>query len=283
MPQAAAPMPIEPNHFYEGDCLQLLRSMPDASVDLIVGSPPYPGKWQRYQLQSCGQWSAWFSQVLVQACRVTRERAFFVVNGAVKNGEYDCEVENAVSIAKMEGCRFDRPLIWHKNSPPSRKDYFGNDWEFIVSVMCQSGTPTFFDWQAIATPPKFKSGGRFRQRTANGERRLGSEYPQNKLTRPRDVIRATVGGGHLGSKLAHENEAPFPEKLIEPLILSCSRPGDVVLDPFSGSGTTAAVAERLGRRWIGFDVRRSQVELGYRRIEEVRASRPASPSINSVG
>lgn len=116
-----------------------------------------------------------------------------------------------------------------------------------------------------------RSHQRSRPRGQQRERRLGGEYPTGKLARPRDVLRVTVGGGHLGSKLAHENEAPYPERLVEPFIKVLTKAGDIVVDPFSGSGTTIAVAEKLGRRWIGGDMRASQVELGCRRIEEIRA------------
>ena len=72
----------------------------------------------------------------------------------------------------------------------------------------------------------------------------------------------------MGSKLAHENEAPFPEKLAEYSILPFCPPGGVVLDPFSGSATTGAVAVKNGRKYIGFDVRESQIDLSRRRLEE---------------
>ena len=73
----------------------------------------------------------------------------------------------------------------------------------------------------------------------------------------------------MGSPLAHENEAPYPNKLAEAFILSYCPPGGIVLDPFCGSGTTMAVAQKRGRRWIGIDCRESQVKLSDRRIEEV--------------
>ena len=83
----------------------------------------------------------------------------------------------------------------------------------------------------------------------------------------------------MGSPLAHENEAPFPEKLAEFFIRSFCPPGGVVLDPFGGSGTTAAVAEKHGRRWITIDCREAQVELIHRRIAEVRPPRLTMPTI----
>ena len=72
----------------------------------------------------------------------------------------------------------------------------------------------------------------------------------------------------MGNKLAHENEAPFPEQLAEFFIKSFCPPGGIVFDPFIGSGTTAAVALKHGRSAIGLDVRKSQIELSMRRIRE---------------
>lgn len=90
------------------------------------------------------------------------------------------------------------------------------------------------------------------------------------LANPGNLIKCKVGGGLMGSKLAHENEAPYPEKLPEWFIRSFCPPGGTVLDPFSGSGTTVCVAVRCGRNGIGLDVRQSQIELGYRRLAEVQ-------------
>lgn len=70
----------------------------------------------------------------------------------------------------------------------------------------------------------------------------------------------------MGSKYAHENEAPFPEQLAEFFVRSFCPPGGTVLDPFSGSGTTCAVAAKNGRQFIGIDIRDSQIELAKRRL-----------------
>lgn len=88
---------------------------------------------------------------------------------------------------------------------------------------------------------------------------------------PGNVIRCNVGGGAMGSPLAHENEAPFPETLAEFFIKSFCPPGGIVLDPFGGSGTTAAVALKQGRKAIAIDIRKSQCEIMERRIEEIKA------------
>ena len=89
------------------------------------------------------------------------------------------------------------------------------------------------------------------------------------LGEPTDVIDCTVGGGQMGHPLAHDNEAPFPLVLAEFFVKSFCKPGGLVLDPFSGSATTGHAAIANGRRYLGCDLRRSQVELGRRRLEEV--------------
>jgi hypothetical protein len=94
----------------------------------------------------------------------------------------------------------------------------------------------------------------------------------DELANPGNVIRATVGGGLMGSPLAHENEAPFPVALAEFFIKSFAPPGGLVLDCFSGSGTTGAGAVRHGRRLAGGDLRPPHVELSRHRIDEELAT-----------
>lgn len=91
-------------------------------------------------------------------------------------------------------------------------------------------------------------------------------YVPPVLANPGNVIECKVGGGLIGNALAHENEAPFPESLAEFFARSFCPPGGLVLGPFSGSGTTAAVSYRLRRRALACDLRPSQVELSRKRI-----------------
>jgi hypothetical protein len=120
---------------------------------------------------------------------------------------------------------------------------------------------------------------RFRpsHRTHTRSRADGSDEIQNHsvpvLANPGNVIKAIVGGGVMGPPEVHENEAPFPERLAEWFVKSCCPPGGIVLDPFSGSGTTASVAVQFDRLAIGADLRFSQCQLGQRRI-----GKAASPS-----
>lgn len=88
------------------------------------------------------------------------------------------------------------------------------------------------------------------------------------LANPGNVVTVTVGGGLMGSDLAHDNEAPFPESLVEFYVRSYAPEGGIVLDPFVGSGTVPAVCDKWGRKWLGIDVRESQVKLATKRIKD---------------
>jgi hypothetical protein len=85
-----------------------------------------------------------------------------------------------------------------------------------------------------------------------------------------NLLDVKVGGGRLGHSLAHENEAPFPTSIPRFFIKSHSRRGDIIIDPFSGSGSTGQAAGEIGRDYIGFDMRMSQCELGKRRLRDIQ-------------
>jgi site-specific DNA-methyltransferase (adenine-specific) len=261
---------MEANQLICGDCLEVMPTLAPQSVDLVIGSPPYAEKGERYGSKvkwPTAQWVEWMLEVTHESVRISRNCVVWIVNGSVRDRRYLPAVEGLIYRAHLEGIACERPCIWHKNAPPNRRDWFGNDWEYCVAFRPENST-RYFDWEAIAEPPKHSSGGRFRQRATNGERRMGGEYPKGKLARPRDVFRVTVGGGHLGSKLAHLNEAPFPVGIVEPFIKTLCPPGGTVLDPFAGSSSTGDVASRHGRRYIGIDCRESQIELSKRRLAE---------------
>jgi hypothetical protein len=90
------------------------------------------------------------------------------------------------------------------------------------------------------------------------------------IANPGNVWNIPVGGGLMASRLCHENEAPFPERLAEIVVRSCCPPDGLVLDPFSGSGTTASVCRQHNRNCIGIDLRESQVELAQRRTRDAQ-------------
>jgi hypothetical protein len=267
----AAPWAVE-----AADCRDFLRRLPGGAVDLVFGSPPYPRKGRRYPgpreppRLDVPEWVELMFDATVEARRACRGDVLWVVNNPVENGRYIPAVERLLVRLDDAGVRAERPVVWHKNAPPNRPDWFGNDWEFVVCVPAP-GRRRVWNWQAIASPPKYTTGGRFRQRNGRGVRVMGNTYPKTKLARPRDVLRATIGGRHMGygrddDRLASANEAPFPVKLVDPFVRALTDPGGVVCDVFAGSGTVAVVSRRLGRRFVGCDVRPSQVDLARRRL-----------------
>jgi hypothetical protein len=126
-----------------------------------------------------------------------------------------------------------------------------------------------------------KTNGEFKKRNGKAVHRTrlnteidGSQrvqgYAVPKLANPGNIIKCNVGGGLMGDELCHENEAPFPEKLAEFFILSFCPSAGTVCDVFSGSGTTAAMAKKHGREFIGCDIRQSQVDLALKRVARVQ-------------
>ena len=260
----------------QGAALEWLRELPPNSVDLVVGSPPYVEKNGRYKNTpgpirrwTCPEWVEYIYQVTLEARRVCKGDVLWVVNGSLKDARYTPAVEGLVWKWYETGHKLERPLIWHKNAPPNRRDWFSNDWEFIVCFPAE-GRRRVWNWESIGTAPKYSTGGDFRQRNAKGERTKGGKYPKNPITRPRDVLRVCVGGGLMGHPLASKNEAPFPTSLIEPLVKALSNPNGIVCDPFLGGGSSCQVAVEQGRRFVGCDLRESQVELTRERMKTVR-------------
>lgn len=117
------------------------------------------------------------------------------------------------------------------------------------------------------------AGGRriARGHDENGEPIGEDAYQPPVLANPGNLVQGIkVGGGLMGAPESHENEAPFPLKLAQWFISGWCPPEGIVLDPFSGSGTTVHAALTLGRRGIGCDLRFSQCQLGRRRCREVQ-------------
>lgn len=259
--------------FLQADAAHL--PLADRSVDLVFGSPPYcdartyddgtaPAGFM--MSRRCADWVRWMTHVTLEALRVSKGPVLWVAAGTQN---YNPAVEGLIyEMWRLGCCQVLRPAIWTKNAPPTGKGWFSNDWEFVAAFTHTWPLP-HWDPEAIATPVKYTSGGHFRQRGRSGERKRGSDYPQHKLRkRPSNVIHVTVGGGHLGHPLAHQNEAPFPEKLVEPFLLALCPAGGTVLDPFSGSGTTGAVALAHGRRAILNDIRGSQRAIAQQRLAD---------------
>ena len=120
------------------------------------------------------------------------------------------------------------------------------------------------DEDQLYLPPAIANPGNLPQRTYTADEVAAL------LAEAADVVHCKVGGGMMGHDLSHENEAPYPLELASFFVKSFCPPGGIVCDCFSGSGTTLHAALLHGRRFVGCDVRSSQVELTQRRAQSVK-------------
>lgn len=266
---------------YLGDCLEVLESLPENSVDLVFGSPPYEdARTYGIDFNLKGQkWVDWMVEVYRQSFRVCKGLVAFVVQGKTRNYQWSCTPALLIADLHRNGFNVRNPLIYSRVGIPGSggPDYLRSDYEWIVCVS-PPGKLRWSDNTACGHEPRWPVGGAMSNRTKGGSRVTKSRgedgrlleqgYRPPALVNPGNIIHCNAGGGVMGSRLAHENEAPFPEKLAEFFIKSFCPPSGIVLDPFLGSGTTVAVAKRLGQNYIGIDVRWSQIELTQRRLNE---------------
>jgi site-specific DNA-methyltransferase (adenine-specific)/site-specific DNA-methyltransferase (cytosine-N4-specific) len=244
------------------------------SVDLILGSPPYEAaRTYGIGFDLKGQaWVDWMVERWEEFQRVSRGLVVMVVAGQTRKFEWSATPALLMADLHRAGFPLRTPPIFRRVGIPGSggPEWLRNDYEFCV-VTGKAGRLEWSDNTAMGGEWKYPSGGGYSHRKADGTRVKRERKPGR--ANPGNVIDCgAAGGGNIGSKLAHENEAPYPERLAEFFIRSFCKPGGTVLDPFCGSGTTLAVAQRLGRNPIGIDVRESQIELTRRRMDEVEAA-----------
>lgn len=254
-----------------GDGLTELKKLPDDSVDLYLASPPY-GKQRSYgelDFKLTGEdYVAWAFEHYTQAVRVSRGLVVWIIEGGTKQFSYDATPLLLAADLKRAGIKLRKPPIYHRVGIPGSggPDWLRNDYEFAICA--SKGRLPWSNNKACGSPPKYKPGGGMSNRGKNGSRVVEGNRVSVKIANPGNVIKGRVGGGALGSELAHENEAPYPEWLASFFVRSFCPPGGTVLDTFGGSGTTAAVAVKNGRNFISVDIREDQTELTRRRVAE---------------
>jgi hypothetical protein len=250
------------------------------------------------------EWVSWMVQVFEGCRRVCKGLVACVCEGQTRGYRYSAAPLLLMADLHRAGFHLRKPPVYHRVGIPGSggPDWLRNDYEFVICTT-RGGRLPWADNTACGHPPKWAPGGEMSNRQvngqrvnkrdcwemaggsgmrrANGKRRMhGKEgsprkpdgsreeqgYDPPVIANPGNVIRCHAGGGHMGNDMASENEAPYPEDLAAFFIRSFCPPGGVCCDPFSGSGTTAAVAVRWGRRFVGCDMRESQVELTRRRV-----------------
>jgi DNA modification methylase len=247
------------DHIYHGDCLQILETLPERSVDLIFADPPYnlqlQGElWRPNQTRVDAVDDDWdqfgsfaeydeFTRRWLGACRrVLKDTGTIWVVGSYHN------IYRVGSIMQDLGFWILNDVIWVKTNPmPNfRGMRFTNAHETLLWCKKSREQKRYtFHYQAM--------------KSMNDDKQMRSDWELALCT---GAERVMVNGEKL-----HTTQKP--ESLLYRVIMSSSSPGDSILDPFFGTGTTGAVARRLGRRYIGIEREERYVSAAQIRIDAV--------------
>ncbi len=251
---------------YQGDSICWLQSLEAESVDLIFADPPYninKAEWDRFESQA--EYINWSMQWIEAASRVLKQRGTLYMCGF---SEILADLKHP-SMKYFKSCRW---LIWYYKN----KANLGNDWgrshESVLHL--RKDKKQTFNIDDIRIPygnhtlkypshPQAESS-----QYGNNGKRKDVWTPHPKGAKPKDVIEVPTTCNGMGEKTAHPTQKP--EELVRKFILASSNQGDVVLDPFSGSGTTLVVAEQLGRKWLGCEIEQAYNEWAIQRLENVQ-------------
>lgn len=242
-----------------GDNVQVLRTFPDNCIDLTVTSPPY----DNLRTYHGHTWD--FEGVAQELYRVTKPGgvAVWVVADATINGsETGTSFRQALRFMEI-GFKLHDTMIYHKVNPlPRQRNRYEQAFEYMFVL--SKGVPATVNLMRV--PAKY--AGRVAKHTArdNNQDALIAGIRETRETRILLNVWSYTVGGSMADKEAFKHPAIFPEALARDHILSWSNPGDVVLDPFCGSGTTCKMAKLLGRHYIGIDISPEYCGLARQRV-----------------
>jgi len=257
---------------YLADALELLGSLDDGCAALVVADPPYAvGKARWDEFASIAAYVDWCDRWLAEVHRVLADDGTAYVCGF---SEILAEVKVRCAPRFRGGCRW---LIWaYRNKANLGRDW-GRSHESILHL--RKAPRTRIDIDAVRVPYNDHTK-RYPQRVQS----VSSQYGQGKRrdrwqphplgAKPRDVLDIPVLCNGTSEKTLHPTQKP--EELVRRLIAASSAPGDRVIDPFVGSGTTAVVAERLDRRWIAGDFDGRYLGVARARLAEITGARAAT-------
>ncbi|MEM9487996.1 MAG: site-specific DNA-methyltransferase [Myxococcota bacterium] len=245
------------------DALELFGSLDDGSVDLVVADPPYAiakEAWDAFE--SLDAYIDWCDQWLAEVARVLAPAGSAYVCGF---SEILADVK-ARSARRFASCRW---LIWHYRNKANLGSDWGRSHESILHL--RKATKLRLNVDEVRVPYNDHTR-RYPERVQAVSSQYGKGKRRDRWTphplgaKPRDVLEIPVLCNGMAEKTAHSTQKP--EELIRRFIAGTSEPGQLIVDPFVGSGTTAVVAERLGRRWLAGDADPRYVALARDRLQQ---------------
>lgn len=281
------------NKFIVGDCEEVMKTMPLRSVDLIITSPPYADQ-RDYGLTSSSiapdDYVKWFLPKAKQMYKLLKDDGSFVLNindKVVDNFQHLYVFELVIALCKEVGFHLVRDYIWYNPATPpnvySRGGYGRTKKSHEYCFWFSKSEDWNFDMDPVRKPYS-KDMQKYLEGRGKGDRNqntrpsthnfnCGKVWANNGGSDPGSVLEiANTSSNDAFIKMCRERNighpARFPEKLAEFFILSGSVEGDVVLDPFSGSGTAAVVAQKNNRVWIGIDANEQYCELATERMKQ---------------
>lgn len=253
------PVPLPINQILHGDCIELMQSLPDQSVDLIFADPPYNLQLQNElqrpnqtvvdavddawdQFASFGDYDQFSRAWLTECRRLLKDDGTIWVIGSYHN------IYRVGSLMLDLGFWILNDVVWHKTNPmPNfRGTRFTNATETMIWAKKSAEQKTYtFNYHAMKHLNEEKQMPNvWRIPLCTGEERL-----------------------KINGKKAHSTQKP--EALLYRVILASSNVGEVVLDPFFGSGTTGAVAKKLKRQYIGLEREAKYIKLAEQRLAAI--------------
>lgn len=253
-----------------GDCLDVLKRMDDNSINLTVTSPPYDNL-RKYN-GNVTQWSFdKFKNIAQELYRVTKQGGvvvWVVGDATVKGSETGTSFRQALYFMEAGFNLHDTMIYKKKNPTPMRGMRYQSCFEYMFVL--SKGKPHTFN--PIMVEKKYMENRKSKQYNKNADgKQIAHEYKAVSNMKPKDNIWEYSVGlyNSTSDKEAFKHPAVFPEKLAEDHILSWSNEGDVVLDPFMGSGTTGKMALLNNRNFIGIELDKTYIDIAKQRLESV--------------
>ncbi|MED4883117.1 site-specific DNA-methyltransferase [Bacillus smithii] len=252
---------LELNQIHHMNCVDGMKCLPDNCIDLTVTSPPYD------DLRNYKGYSFDFEDVADELYRITKDGGIVVwVIGdkTHKGSETGTSFKQALYFKEI-GFNLHDTMIYEKQNPvPIKSNRYQPSFEFMFVL--SKGRPKTFN--PIMIEKKYMENRKSSNFTRNKDGDFTPSKPsKSKLRLKKNIWTYTVGKHHSSKdEIAFKHPAIFPEKLAEDHILSWSNEGDIVLDPFMGSGTTAKMALINNRKWLGFEIAAEYIEIANKRL-----------------
>lgn len=252
---------------YQGNCIDWLTSLEKSSVDLVFADPPYnirKADWDNFESQE--KYIEWSIQWISQASRVLKPTGSLYVCGF---SEILADIKHP-AMKYFKHCHW---LIWHYKNKANLGKNWGRSHESIIHLRKSDASKINID--DVRTPYgahtlKYPSHPQaVTSAFGKGSKKSRDNWtPHPKGAKPKDVFDIPTTSNGMEEKTPHPTQKP--EELLRKFVLASSDENDLVIDPFSGSGTTVVVAEQLKRQWMSCELSEEYNKWAIERLENIR-------------